>query len=448
MHSSPKQQLRQLLSLIVLLSTFTLTFAASPYEEGWDHFSAGNYAIAKKIWLPLAKQGDADAALGLAIIYENGLQTKRDLDQSTHWYQIAADQGIPEAQHDLGIKYFTGSGVAKNYDRAFELWQAAAETGLSSAQTKLAYLYLQGLGTEKNGAEALRWYRQAAKQGNPEGMYNLSLMYKRGIGTEANAHQFQYWLLQAAEQDYAPAQYDLGLMKLHGKHMDQSVAEGRDWLVKASNSGDVNAQYYLGTLLLNGHILRRDQKSAAALLRAAAKQGHQGAKQSLVDLQNLQALESVSRSTEDNQTQTESEPISSEIAINRSEILDSVVLNESLMDSRRPQTRAVKNPRSKPVPDKPAGPWILQQDPNAYTIQLLASTDEANINKFLKDIPATVKTHRYQYVVKGTSWTGIATGSYASKQEAQLAIKTLPTSLKKNKPWIRKIGSIQKLASR
>ena len=160
----------RLMTILVMLSAASTGYTATEYEKGWDHFRSGNYDIARKIWLPLAEKGDGDAALGLAIIYENGLQISKNTRESTRWYQVAADQGVAEAQHDLGIKYFTGTGVTKDYQRTYQLWKQAAETGLGSAQTKLAYLYLQGLGTQKNEKEALRWYRQAANQGNTEGM--------------------------------------------------------------------------------------------------------------------------------------------------------------------------------------------------------------------------------------------------------------------------------------
>jgi TPR repeat protein len=443
MRISLSQLIQNLLILLTLFTYTNLNHAASPYEEGWDHFSSGNYAIAKKIWLPLAEQGDADAALGLAIIYENGLQTRRDQKASTRWYQVAADSGIAEAQHDLGIKYFTGSGVGKDLTRTFELWKQAAETGLGSAQTKLAYLYLRGMGTEQNEQEAVRWYRQAAKQGNPEGMYNLSLMYKRGIGVEANPHQFQYWLNQSAELDYAPAQYDLGLMKLHGKDMEKSVSEGKLWLMKASNNGYVDAQYYLGTLLLNGHILKPDREMATDLLNAAATQGHQAAKQSLIDIRIMQQREKTAKGNDVVLSPSSPSASDEDLTINRSEILDTVVLNESLVKENKPVTKTGQQS----VEGKQTGSWLSRQDASAFTIQLLASKDQANIERFLQSIPGAIKTHRYQYSVKGETWTGIATGIYPSIKEANLAIKTLPAALKKNKPWVRSIGALQKLAS-
>ena len=444
-HKQARQSL-PLLALVVFLSIHCLSFAATEYEQGWDHFKAGNYAIAKKIWLPLAEQGDADAALGLAIIFEHGLETERDPRQSTRWYELAASKGIAEAQHDLGIKYFTGSGVSKNYQRTFELWKQASETGLGSAQTKLAYLYLQGLGTNKNEPEALRWYRQAAKQGSTEGMYNLSLMYKRGTGTAVNTHQYLYWLKQAAEQDYAPAQYDLGLMKLHGKDMERSVSEGKQWLVRSAKNGSVDAQYYLGTLLMNGHILRSDKALATELLTAAARQGHAGAKQALIDIQQINSTPSQRKQTARQSSPgvgtTKHTPDTVPAGKQRGND-NTVVLNEKLVKKKRP--------RQQPPVTSTTGKntsWLFQQDPASYTIQLLASKDKSSINRFLKRLPGTIETFNYHYTVKGNDWTAVATGIYASHEAATRAAGELPASLRKNKPWVRNMGLIQKMAAK
>ncbi|MCW8962321.1 MAG: hypothetical protein OQL16_00900, partial [Gammaproteobacteria bacterium] len=376
-----------------LIQSSWLCLAETEYEKGWDYFKLGNYSQARNIWLPLAKQGDGDAAMGLAIIYENGLQTPRDITQSTRWYQVAADKGIPEAQHDLGIKYFTGNGVAKDLNRSFQLWKQAAETGLGSAQTKLAYLYLQGQGTPKNEGEALRWYRQASNQGNTEGMYNLSLMYKRGTGTKVNTHQYQYWLKQAAESDYPPAQYDLGLMMLYGKDMERSVSAGKEWLLRAANSGHAESQYYLGTLYLNGHILRPDKDNAIKLLTAAAKQGHRGAQQSLIDIKYLKPGSTL-QSGKGKRPVSSSKKSSTIVeqpakSVNKA---NTVVLGDSLVDKPPATTSA---PVDESNPDKTE--WLLKQSSDKYTIQLLASQNEASIRRALSQLPRDINPFIYRF---------------------------------------------------
>lgn len=430
----------------VLLSTSLITscllYAQTPYEEGWKHFTSGNYAIARSIWLPLAEKGDADAALGLAIIFENGLQTDRDPQQSVRWYKIAANNGIAEAQHDLGIKYFTGNGVPRDIKKTYSLWKSAAETGLGTAQSKLAYLYLNGIGTEKNEKQALRWYRQAANQGNTEAMYNLSLMYKQGNGTKVNTHQFLYWLEHAAEQDYAPAQYDLGLMKLYGKNVDRSVSQGKDWLGRSAANGYVEAQYYLGTLLMNGHILRPDKEEAIQLLNLAANQGHTGARQALLDIEHMNFSDNTGATRPPVVPATGKDPGKPNRSVTSSTPKDSVVLNSNLVHSSQ------NKKQSQPAVTASDNSWLSRQNPGHYCIQLLASKDMPSIRRFLKDLPADIKTFTYTYTVKGDKWTAVATGIYSSYEAATSASKQLPGKLARIKPWVRNIGLIQKLSAK
>lgn len=422
--------------MLVMLAAPCYGYADSEYEKGWDHFKSGNYSIAKKIWIPLAEQGDGDAALGLAIIFENGLQTDKNTIESTRWYQIAADKGVAEAQHDLGIKYFTGSGVAKDINRTFQLWKQAAETGLGSAQTKLAYLYLQGLGTKKNEKEAARWYRQSANQGNTEGMYNLSLIYKRGAGIPVNTHQFHYWLKQAAEQDYAAAQYDLGLMLLYGKDVERSVPEGKSWLIKSANNGSADAQYYLGTLYMNGHILNPDRENAVKLLTAAAKQGHKAAKQALIDIEQMKIADSSRTSSKQ----------SGKITKITKPLVDpkTLVLNQSLMD------KAAAKSDTTPVPTTSDDQtnWLLQQSADKFTIQLIASQDKHAVTRYLKKLPKSITPFTYKFYKDKKAWMAVATGIYVNHAEASRAIKALPAKIRKSKPWIRNVGLLQEIINK
>ena len=425
----------QLLFVVFALGLPVSSLAETEYEKGWDNFKAGNYSLARKIWLPLAERGDGDAALGLAIIFENGLQTARDPARATRWYRVAADKGIAEAQHDLGIKYFTGATVKKDLKQTYSLWKQAAETGLGSAQSKLAYLYLQGMGTRKNPAEAIRWYRQAANQGNTEAMYNLAIIYKQGNYVEPNIHQYNYWLQQAAEADYAPAQYDLGLMLLYGKDMERSVTNGKMWLIKAANNGHAESQYYLGTLYMNGHIIRPDKDKALELLRAAAQQGHKGAKQSLVDMKYLQVDRSqpggaVSRAFGSSPTTARSSASSQSLQEN-----DSVVLGSS------PQQRPVPATDFSSSADDRTG-WLANQPAESYTIQLLASKNRDSVIRYLEQLPDHMDAYYYRYVRNNQDWTAVAFGLFESRNLATRAINQLPENLRKNKPWIRKISAL------
>lgn len=431
-------------SIALSLVLFAVSVRASTeYELGWDAFRSRSYESARAIWLPLAENGDGDAALGLAIIHENGLGTPKDPVIATKWYQIAADQDIAEAQHDLGIKYFTGLGVARDPKKTYELWKRAAESGLGAAQTKFAYLHVHGIGIPKDLDTAIKWYRQAADQENTEAMYNIGLIYEKGIGIPQNQNQHIRWLTMASDRGYPRAQYDLGLMKLHGKGMERSVSEGKQLLLKAANNNSPDAQYYLGTLYLNGHILRPDKELAIKLLQRAADQGHKIARQALVDIDNLNKGDSLVIG------KTGSLPAADDSAdrpLPAPPEDNSIVLNKELIeneaDTPDPEPPARQTTRQSET-DQSA--WLMAQDKDTYTIQLMATTSQDRVTKYLEKLPDNIDPFLYSFEKGSDTWYAVATGIHTDFNQARQAIKNFPVSIRVNNPWIRSVGSLQKI---
>lgn len=89
-------------------------------------YDRADYRTALQTWLPMAKQGSAEAQTYVGEIYEKGLGLKPDYHAAFVWYSKAADQGFSRAQINLG------------------------------------YLYEKGLGVESNPVNALNWYRKAS----------------------------------------------------------------------------------------------------------------------------------------------------------------------------------------------------------------------------------------------------------------------------------------------
>src|SRR3990167_4964736 len=56
-------------------------------------FDSSNYATALKIWLPLAKEGDASAQTYVGEIFEKGLGVPPDHAAAAEWYRRAAESG-------------------------------------------------------------------------------------------------------------------------------------------------------------------------------------------------------------------------------------------------------------------------------------------------------------------------------------------------------------------
>ena len=65
-------------------------------------------------WLPLAKQGIAEAQYNLGLMYSRGEGVPRDDKEAMRWYRLSAEQGFAESQTNLGLMYGKGQGVPRD----------------------------------------------------------------------------------------------------------------------------------------------------------------------------------------------------------------------------------------------------------------------------------------------------------------------------------------------
>jgi TPR repeat protein len=93
-------------------------------------YSTGNYAKAYAEWLPLARQGNADAQHNLGLMYRNGHGVPQNYAEAVRWYRLAADQGNAIAQSNLGRMYYNGRGVPQDYIQA-HMWSNLAASRLT-----------------------------------------------------------------------------------------------------------------------------------------------------------------------------------------------------------------------------------------------------------------------------------------------------------------------------
>ncbi|OGK81310.1 MAG: hypothetical protein A2X52_05765, partial [Candidatus Rokubacteria bacterium GWC2_70_16] len=89
-------------------------------------FDRADYATALKVWLPLAKEGDASAQTYVGEIFEKGLGVPADHAAAAEWYRRAADTGYPRAAINLGHLYERGLGVPRDPTQALTWYRRAA----------------------------------------------------------------------------------------------------------------------------------------------------------------------------------------------------------------------------------------------------------------------------------------------------------------------------------
>jgi|APSaa5957512535_1039671.scaffolds.fasta_scaffold00283_10 uncharacterized protein len=149
-----------------------------PFIDGVAAFDRGEYAVARKIWLPHAHRGDPAAQRNLAHLYRMGLGVPQDFVQAASWYRLAADSGLARAQANLATMYLRGQGVAEDPREAAFWFTAAAYNGHALAQFNLALLYLRGEGVERSEAKAAGWLYLASKTGHKPALRALGKLVK------------------------------------------------------------------------------------------------------------------------------------------------------------------------------------------------------------------------------------------------------------------------------
>ena len=122
----------------------------------------GDFKEARRLAIPLAGKGDAQAEHDLGLMYSMGWGVQQDFGQAAAWYEKAADQGLEAAENNLGTLYLHGSGVTKDYARALYWFQKAADQGAAQAEFNLGEMYENGLGVPQDYKEAAERYRKVA----------------------------------------------------------------------------------------------------------------------------------------------------------------------------------------------------------------------------------------------------------------------------------------------
>jgi len=106
--------------------------------------------------------------------------------------------------------------------------------------------------------------------------------------------------------------------------------------------------------------------------------------------------------------------------------------------------KAKNNKPAKTVKGLKSETWILKQNPKHRTLQLIAGYQYETLTNYIKKhkLPKS-KLAYYRSQNKGKHWHSLIYGIYPDYQRAKSAAKKLRKKLGKNKPWIRKLKSIQ-----
>ncbi|HUE91971.1 SPOR domain-containing protein [Pseudomonas sp.] len=118
----------------------------------------------------------------------------------------------------------------------------------------------------------------------------------------------------------------------------------------------------------------------------------------------------------------------------------------------KPVPAPVQTPAPAPAPAKPATPvaaaqpaavsgWYATQAGSRFTLQILGSRSESGAQAFVREHGAEYRYFRKQH--QGQPLYVVTYGSFATRDEAQAALRTLPAKVQAGKPWPRNFAGIQ-----
>lgn len=155
------------------------------------------------------KMGYAAALYHLALLYEEGNYTSKNLEQAKQALLIAHDQGSIPATYRLGKTLFEEATSSSQRLEAEALLKKCVDAEFPQALEYLANLILDGRTTSFSQSEGSRYLTAAAKAGQPNASYRLAKKYRDEGGSQANWLRYQSWLKIAARQGSAEAKKEL-----------------------------------------------------------------------------------------------------------------------------------------------------------------------------------------------------------------------------------------------
>ena len=260
----------------------------------------------------------------------------------------------------------------------------------------MADILSQGREAIKSGQpeKAHALFSATASRGEAKGAYGMGVLFSEGWHVTKDLTQAIDWFRKSAEQGYAPAQFNLGNVYYKGHGIESDPVEAGHWWHQAARQGHSQAQFNLGMLLYNEGTTPEEKEQGIAWAREAATRGIEWAGQQLLSI---------------------GEPLN--------------YANIWFDAGREPMRSEAR---------------IMTQPPNRYTIHLMSAQQ-------LTSGVDTIKNHRlegrallFRYRQKGQRWHGLVYGVYESREEAAKTIISMKEALKKGKPWIRSISSVQR----
>lgn len=239
-----------------------------------------------------------------------------------------------------------------------------------------------------DSTRALEIWKPLAEAGDPRAQYAIANLYFEGLGVSKNEATANYWMERAAQQGLAAAQLTLGNNYREGFGLPRNDAKAVEWWQLAAEQGNTDAMYNLGVHYYYGRGVARDNVTALEWFLKAADGGHEQARNA-IRVENKNAA----------------------------------------LPADGSGIHSVQ--------------WIMQQDPENYTIQLAAMSDREGVDRYIRMHGIEGEIGVFPRKTSAKTILVIILGVFPDSDTARQALDQLPASAKKQLIWARPFAEIQ-----
>ncbi len=212
----------------------------------------------------------------LGYYYYSGVNVEKDIEKSKYYLEKASELNNSEAINNLGFLY-QSSGDKNDLEKAYLLFKKSSELGSSNGMLNLFFCYFNGVGVSKDIYEAINWLEKAIEIGNSKAMYNMSWLYRGGNGIESNLSKEIYYLALASKNELPIAMYVLGLYYMMGKGVEKNPKMAFNLMEQASDKGYIDAYYFVAKSYENGTGVEQNYIEAIKYYKKADEAGNANA---------------------------------------------------------------------------------------------------------------------------------------------------------------------------
>jgi len=157
-----------------------------------------------------ATTGFSEEQYKLGILYRDGIDVKKDINEAAKWFLRSADQGNTQA-----LTAFSSIETKISKVDLLNTIKELAEEGVNKEQYKLGILYRDGIDVKKDINEAAKWFLRSADQGNTQALTQMGIIYHYDK-TLMNYPAAINYMLAAYQTGFGDAAYYLGLWYFRG----------------------------------------------------------------------------------------------------------------------------------------------------------------------------------------------------------------------------------------